>query len=96
MLTLSDCGIALLYGATGEARTVCPQCSPSRRKSRDACLAVNADAGTWYCHHCGWRGGLHGRLQAPALPLAPRPPAQPNERRRLRYGAYGPKRRPSL
>ena len=82
MLTLSDFGVALPYGATGEVRTTCPQCSPSRRKSRDACLAVNAGAGTWYCHHCGWRGGLHGRSQAPALPLAPRPPAQPDERRR--------------
>ena len=69
-------------GATGEVRTTCPQCSPSRRKSRDACLAVNADAGTWYCHHCGWRGGLHRRLQPSTMTSLPHPPARPDERHR--------------
>src|SRR5262249_53095772 len=69
-------------GATGEVRTPCPQCSPSRRKSHEACLAVNAATGTWLCHHCGWKGGLHGRSQAPALPPVPRPPAQSDQRKR--------------
>jgi hypothetical protein len=59
-----------------------PAVSPSRRKSRVACLAVNADAGTWLCHHCGWRGGLHGRLHACVPPPVPRPQAQPDERKR--------------
>jgi putative DNA primase/helicase len=80
--TWADVGIEIPNGATGEVRTRCPQCSPSRRKSRDACLAVNADAGTWYCHHCGWRGGLHGRLQPSTMTSLPHPPARPDERRR--------------
>ncbi|MBM3226667.1 MAG: DUF3854 domain-containing protein [Candidatus Tectomicrobia bacterium] len=65
MTTWADVGIALPFGATGELRTLCPQCSPSRRKSSVACLAVNADAGTWLCHHCGWRGRLRGRSLTP-------------------------------
>ena len=82
MHTWADVGIEIPNGATGEVRTTCPQCSPSRRKSRDACLAVNADAGTWYCHHCGWRGGLHGRLQPSTMTSLPHPPARPDERKR--------------
>ncbi len=78
----TDVDIAIPYGATGEVRTTCPQCSPSRRKSRDACLAVNVDAGTWYCHHCGWKGGLHGRSQASTLALRSRSPVQPDARKR--------------
>jgi putative DNA primase/helicase len=75
----ADIGIDLPYGATGEMRLPCPQCSPSRRKSHDACLAVNVDKGTWLCWHCGWHGGLHSRTQASSFP---HPPAQPDERRR--------------
>src|SRR5262245_36000755 len=61
---------------------MCPQCSPSRRKSRDACLSVHTDRGLWYCHYCGWRGSLSGRPQAHTLAPRPRPPAQPDERHR--------------
>src|SRR5947199_10447216 len=82
MRTWADVGIAVPYGTTGEVRTMCPQCSPSRRESRDACLAVNADVGTWYCHHCGWHGGLHGRTQATASLSIPRLPAAPTDERR--------------
>jgi putative DNA primase/helicase len=82
MRTWADVGIDLPYGTAGEIRFPCPQCSPSRRKSHDACLAVNVDKGTWLCWHCGWHGGLHSRTQAPSLPPPPRPPAQPDERRR--------------
>src|SRR5712691_7125331 len=82
MRTWADVGITLPYGTTGEVRTTCPQCSPTRRKSLVACLAVNADHGTWLCHHCGWKGGLHGRLQPSTLPPLPHPPAQSDERKR--------------
>jgi putative DNA primase/helicase len=82
MSTWADVGIELPYGTAGEVRMPCPQCSPSRRKSHVACLAVNIDTGTWYCHHCGWRGGLHSRSQAPALPPLPRPPVLPDARKR--------------
>jgi putative DNA primase/helicase len=82
MRTWADVGITLPSGTTGEVRTTCPQCSASRRKSRDACLAVNADTGTWLCHHCGWKGGLHGRLPASTLSPLPPPPVRPDERKR--------------
>jgi putative DNA primase/helicase len=82
MTSWAALGIALPYGTAGEVRTTCPRCSEARRKSRDACLAVNTDKGTWYCWHCGWKGAL----QARALPREPatvsRPPVQPDERKR--------------
>jgi putative DNA primase/helicase len=83
MRTLADVGIELPYGATGEVRIPCPQCSPSRRKSRDTCLAVNADKGMWKCWHCGWTGGLQGRRQRDEFPPLPRPAVQPDERKRV-------------
>jgi putative DNA primase/helicase len=82
MRTWANVGIELPYGATGEVRLTCPQCSPSRRKSHDACLAVNTEKGTWLCWHCGWHGGLHGRLHPSPLPPLRRSPAQPDERKR--------------
>lgn len=82
MRTWADVGIALPYGATGEVRITCPQCSPSRRKNHVACLAVNVNTGTWLCHHCGWRGGLYGPHQDTALPPLPRPTVSPDERKR--------------
>jgi hypothetical protein len=50
---LHSLGIALPWDARGEVRTPCPQCSPSRRKHRDPCLAVNVDTGQFHCWHCG-------------------------------------------
>lgn len=82
MSTWANFGIEIPYGATGELRMPCPQCSASRRKNRDACLAVNADKGTWVCWHCGWKGSLHGRFQSSALSPLPCPPAQPDEHKR--------------
>jgi twinkle protein len=45
----------------GEQRTTCPKCSPYRKPSHKniKCLAVNVDKGTWFCHHCGYAGGLY-------------------------------------
>jgi len=56
--TFQDYGINVPDGASGEVRETCPECSADRRKPSDQCLAVNADDGCWYCHHCGWSGGL--------------------------------------
>src|SRR5215831_10550060 len=78
----ADVGIAVPYDATGEVRVTCPRCSASRRKSRDRCLAVNTAQGTWFCHHCKWKGGLHGPLQDSALPPLPPPAARPDARKR--------------
>jgi len=56
--TFEEVGIAVPPGASGEIRTLCPNCSDSRKKSRDPCLAVNVTEGLWFCHHCGWKGKL--------------------------------------
>jgi len=59
MASFQDYGIEVT--GTGETRAVCPQCSPHRKpghqKEKD--LAVNIEKGTWFCHHCGWSGGLN-------------------------------------
>lgn len=55
--TFADFGIQI---ANGESRTLCPQCSPGRTKKYDKCLAVDQEKGVWFCHHCGWHGGLGG------------------------------------
>jgi Toprim domain len=51
-------GITVPSEARGDVRTTCPQCSHSRRKQRDRCLAVDMEKGLWYCHHCQWTGHL--------------------------------------
>jgi twinkle protein len=55
-----DHGIELPFGASGEVRVTCPQCTPHRKpgNQRERDLAVNVDSQTWLCHHCGWSGGL--------------------------------------
>lgn len=55
-MNFSDFGIAV--DGRGEQKTVCPQCSESRKKSRVKCLNVNVDEGVWNCWHCGWSGSL--------------------------------------
>lgn len=56
--TFAAHGIRVKSDAVGEVDVVCPECSPERTKKNDPCLSVNVDEGTWYCHHCGWSGGL--------------------------------------
>ena len=58
MQTFADYNIDTPTGVIGEIRTLCPECSHQRQKSSEKCLAVNADKGTWFCHHCGHSGGL--------------------------------------
>ena len=55
--TFADFGIRI---GPGETRTQCPLCSPDRTKKYDKCLSVDQDKGVWFCHHCGWHGGLRG------------------------------------
>lgn len=57
MKTLSDFGITI---EPGTDRTTCPQCSPGRTKSYDKCLSVDQEKGVFFCHHCGWHGGIGG------------------------------------
>ncbi len=56
-----DFGInGIVSGKFGEQRTTCPRCSSQRKSSHKniKCLSVNAEKGTWFCHHCGYSGGL--------------------------------------
>lgn len=56
-MDFSDYGIDFTGSGT-QIRTICPKCSPERKKSKEKCLAVNSIDGCWFCHHCGWAGGL--------------------------------------
>lgn len=59
MTTYQDYGITNVPQNTrGQLHTTCPECSHLRKKSSEKCLSINADEGTWFCHHCGWTGSL--------------------------------------
>ena len=57
---LNDEGINLRNYDEGQQKTICPQCSPDRKNSRDPCLSVNIDGkgARWRCHHCQWDGNV--------------------------------------
>jgi len=57
----SDYNILIDNGVSGEQRTTCPNCSHDRKKSTEKCLSVNISKETWFCHHCGYSGGLNGK-----------------------------------
>ena len=40
----------------GEVRVPCRACSHERKKSKEKCLAINAESGAYMCHHCGDSG----------------------------------------
>jgi twinkle protein len=42
----------------GSEKTLCPQCSSTRKNRHEKCLSVNITEGVWNCHNCGWRGSL--------------------------------------
>src|SRR5687768_17463544 len=57
---LNQFRITLWQHRDGNQTTTCPQCSASRKKKRDPCLSVKVDAlgVQFFCHHCGWKGGM--------------------------------------
>lgn len=55
--TFADFGIEVDAGS-GHTRALCPQCSRQRKKQYIKDLSVDLDNGVWFCHHCGWTGGL--------------------------------------
>lgn len=58
-MNYSDYNINIPHNKTaGEVQTLCPSCSFDRKKKTDKCLSVNLDKQTWFCHHCGYKGGL--------------------------------------
>ena len=64
MLNYSDFGIKLNSSKTnGEVVTTCPQCSHTRKKSKDKCLSVNLTKRVWNCNHCGWKGSLRPEIE---------------------------------
>lgn len=52
----SELGIDLKGRTRGQFKTVCPQCSDTRRNRKDPCLSVDIDEGVFNCHNCGWKG----------------------------------------
>ena len=51
-------GIDCRGNMSGFFKTTCPQCSASRKKSRDTCLNVDLTEGYYKCWHCEWKGSL--------------------------------------
>jgi twinkle protein len=60
MKTFLDYGIDIGNKSGIEVKTICPQCSPTRKKKNYPCLNVNTDKGVFNCWHCGWSGTLKG------------------------------------
>lgn len=54
----ADYNIEAPATGSGEYRTRCPQCEPEHKTRGQKDLSVNLTEGTWYCHRCGWKGGL--------------------------------------
>lgn len=57
-MKFSDFGIYLNNTGTPQQKVMCPECTPSRKKQNLKDLSVNVAEGSWFCHHCGWNGGL--------------------------------------
>jgi len=62
MTTFQDVGIDIRKIKGSSGKTICPQCSHTRKKKDDPCLSVNVNEGVWNCHHCGWNGGLKQKI----------------------------------
>lgn len=69
--TFADFGIDVRGRTSGEIKTLCPQCSPHRKKSRVPCLNVNIDKACWHCWHCEWAGGLGKGVWQPPVRVTP-------------------------
>lgn len=66
MQNFEQFGIKVPSGATGNIKTICPQCTPHLRKphnrnSKD--LSVNLADGLWNCHNCNWTGSLNKKSE---------------------------------
>lgn len=57
---LEDLGIDLRKIKT-TGKTLCPECSHTRKKKNDPCLSVNIDEGWCNCHNCGWAKNVSNR-----------------------------------
>ncbi len=68
MKTFEDYKIDINGLSGAEVRTICPECSPSRKKSNLKDLCVNTINNTWFCHHCSWKGGLSSNEKIYTVP----------------------------
>lgn len=58
--TYADYNIDFMGQAGVQIRTLCPECTPTRKKKKIKDLCINTTLNTWFCQHCGWKGGLLG------------------------------------
>lgn len=56
MLNFAKHGIDTKGASSGEIKTLCPECSHTRKKQNQPCLNVNLDTGLFHCWHCEWSG----------------------------------------
>ena len=49
-------GIEVGDKESGRIKTLCPQCSHTRKNKHERCLSVDTGNGFYKCHHCGWLG----------------------------------------
>ena len=58
-MNLQEHGIQIRSNSAGDYKTICPQCSHTRKNKRDTCLSVTIQpdgSSVWKCHHCEWTG----------------------------------------
>lgn len=67
MKSFQEIGIDLNGKKGTQVRTLCPQCSHTRKKSNDPCLAVNTEEGVFNCFNCGWNGNVKGSRNNPSF-----------------------------
>lgn len=66
-----------ISGQSGvEVKTLCPQCSHTRKKKSQKCLNVNTVEGVWHCWHCGWSGKA-GSAESHNRPIYIKPTSKP-------------------
>lgn len=68
MKTFADYRIDLMGKQGVEVKVLCPECSHSRKKNKIKDLSVNTETGVWFCHHCGWSGGLKHKRPIYSIP----------------------------
>lgn len=73
MFDFAALGIDVPTGGGGNVMALCPECSHTRKKSREKCLSVNVDDGVYKCHHCGWSGKAKDPNWRPTRAAAPKP-----------------------
>lgn len=94
MKTFADYGIHV--EGSGEVSTTCPDCSGDRKKHSAKCLSVNIDKGVWFCHHCGFCGGLKDGKENNNGNYRPNPKSKPFTRPNYSYQPLSAKARKYL